>query len=211
MEGEAPAGPRGCGPAGEGAEPGAGSGAAAGLPSSGPRWEPPQGRGDGPAVVVVVANAAFEGDPPPYSPPDPKSVHLLYPPFPAGFSQQAPVLYQPEPGPGSFPPRGIPPAPLPYTPYDGQPNAGPSAAGRGQRLPKDYMVESVLVTVFCCLLTGVIALVYSHETRAALGRGDMAQANVASKKAQSLVLFSLLFGLFASISWVIYVLVALYL
>ncbi|KGL99035.1 Proline-rich transmembrane protein 1, partial [Charadrius vociferus] len=78
-------------------------------------------------------------------------------------------------------------------------------------LPKDYMVESVLVTIFCCLLTGLIALIYSHETRAALGRGDVAQANVASKRAQSLVLFSLLFGLFASISWVIYVLVALYL
>lgn len=131
--------------------------------------------------------------------------------------------------------------------FNGQPSTGPSAAGRGQHLPKDYLVESVLVTVFCCLLTGVIALVYSHEvrtarscftpnppgasnppsrccgslltspllllcqTRAALSRGDMAQANVASKKAQSLVLFSLLFGLFASISWVIYVLVALYL
>ncbi|KFP82068.1 Proline-rich transmembrane protein 1, partial [Apaloderma vittatum] len=95
--------------------------------------------------------------------------------------------------------------------YDGQPSTGPSATGRGQHLPKDYMVESVLVTVFCCLLTGVIALIYSHETRTALSRGDVAQANVASKKAQSLVLFSLLFGLFASISWVVYVLVALYL
>ncbi|NXL61210.1 PRT1B protein, partial [Chordeiles acutipennis] len=174
----------------------------------------------------------FEGDPPPYSPPDPKSLHLLYPPFPGGFSQQVPVIYQP--GPGPFPPQGTPPAPLPYPTvciphpdapraaagpplipppgfYNGQPSTRPLPAGRGQRLPKDYMVESVLVTVFCCLLTGVVALVYSHETRAALGRGDMIQANVASKKAQSLVLFSLLFGLFASISWVIYVLVALYL
>jgi len=132
--------------------------------------------------------------------------------------------------------------------YNGQLSTGPSPAGHGQRPPKDYMVESVLVTVFCCLLTGVIALVYSHEvttarsslvlnpprasvppsrccgsfltsplllpprqTRAALVRGDMAQASVASRKAQSLVLFSLLFGLFASVSWVIYVLVALYL
>ncbi|NWX80889.1 PRT1B protein, partial [Alca torda] len=184
----------------------------------------------GPVVVAAVTNAAFEGDPPPYSPPDPKSVHFLYPPFPAGFSQQVSVVYQPGPGPGPFPPpgvppQGIPPAPLPYTTvrglcspdppfvsqYNGQPSTGPSPAGRGQPLPKDYMVESVLVTIFCCLLTGVIALVYSHETRAAIGRGDMAQANVASRKAQSLVLFSLLFGLFASISWVIYVLVALYL
>ncbi|XP_052671125.1 proline rich transmembrane protein 1B [Harpia harpyja] len=207
MEGEPPVGPRGHGP-----ERGGGSGAAGGLSSSGTRWDPPTGSGDGPTVVAAAAsNAAFEGDPPPYSPPDPKSVHLLYPPFPAGFSQQAPVVYQPGRGPGPFPPQGIPPAPLPYTTYDGQPSTGPSPAGRGQRLPKDYMVESVLVTVFCCLLTGVVALLYSHETRAALGRGDVAQANVASKKAQSLVLFSLLFGLFASISWVIYVLVALYL
>ncbi|KAM6372442.1 proline rich transmembrane protein 1B [Pluvialis apricaria] len=203
MEGRAPAGP-----AAEGAEPGGGGGAAGGLPSAGTP-------GNRPRVVAAVTNAAFEGDPPPYSPPDPKSVHLLYPPFPAAFSQQPPVVYQPGPGPGpgpgpfpppGIPPAGIPPAPLPYAAYD-----GPSPAGHGQHLPKDYMVESVLVTVFCCLLTGVIALIYSHETRAALGRGDMAQANVASKKAQSLVLFSLLFGLFASISWVIYVLVALYL
>ncbi|NWH44455.1 PRT1B protein, partial [Fregata magnificens] len=175
-----------------------------------------------------ATNAAFEGDPPPYSPPDPKSVHLLYPPFPAGFSQQVPVVYQPGPGPEPFPPPGIPPAPLPYaavrgwcgtnppppppmSQYDGQLSTGPSPASHGQHLPKDYMVESVLVTIFCCLLTGVIALVYSYETRAALGRGDMAQANVASRKARSLVLLSLLFGLFASISWVIYVLVALYL
>ncbi|XP_074017423.1 proline rich transmembrane protein 1B [Numenius arquata] len=201
MEGRAPAGP-------------AAEGAQGGLPSAGT----PRDGGDGPVVVAAVTNAAFEGDPPPYSPPDPKSVHLLYPPFPAGFSQQVPVVYQPGPGPGpgpfpppSIPPPGVPPAPLPYTTYNGQPGTGPSPAGHGQRLPKDYMVESVLVTIFCCLLTGVIALVYSHETRAALSRGDMAQANVASKKAQLLVLFSLLFGLFASISWVIYVLVALYL
>uniref|UniRef100_A0A8C3K4E1 Proline rich transmembrane protein 1B n=1 Tax=Calidris pygmaea TaxID=425635 RepID=A0A8C3K4E1_9CHAR len=186
-------------------------GAEGGLPSAGT----PRDGGDGPRVLAAVTNPAFEGDPPPYSPPDPKSVHLLYPPFPAGFSQQVPVVYQPGPGPGQgpgpfpppgIPPPGIPPAPLPYAT-----STGPSPPGHGQRLPKDYMVESVLVTIFCCLLTGVIALVYSHETRAALSRGDMAQANVASKKAQSLVLFSLLFGLFASISWVVYVLVALYL
>ncbi|EHH23730.1 hypothetical protein EGK_07264, partial [Macaca mulatta] len=76
-------------------------------------------------------------------------------------------------------------------------------------LPKDYMMESVLVTLFCCLLTGLIAIVYSHETRAALGRGDLAQAEEASRKARSLVLFSLLFGVFVSTSWVIYVVVAL--
>ncbi|XP_028917870.1 proline rich transmembrane protein 1B [Ornithorhynchus anatinus] len=81
---------------------------------------------------------------------------------------------------------------------------------RRRHPPKDYMVESVLVTLFCCLLTGVIAIVYSHETRAAVNRGDLAQAEQASRKARSLVLFSLLFGVFVSISWVIYVVVVLY-
>lgn len=34
-----------------------------------------------------------------------------------------------------------------------------------QRLPppKDYMVESLLVMTFCCLVTGVFALIYSNE------------------------------------------------
>ncbi|KFP73978.1 Proline-rich transmembrane protein 1, partial [Acanthisitta chloris] len=93
---------------------------------------------------------------------------------------------------------------------NGQSAPGPSLAGRGH-LPKDYMVESMLVTLFCCLLTGVIALVFSCETRSAVDRGDMAQAYVASRRARSLVLFSLIFGLFVSISWVIYVVVVLYL
>ncbi|EHB00211.1 Proline-rich transmembrane protein 1, partial [Heterocephalus glaber] len=86
-----------------------------------------------------------------------------------------------------------------------------AAPGEHRAPPKDYMAESVLVTFFCCLLTGLIAVVYAHETRAALGRGDLAQAEETSRKARSLVLFSLLFGVFVSTSWVIYMVVALYL
>lgn len=50
----------------------------------------------------------------------------------------------------------------------------------------------------------------SLQTRAALSRGDLAQAEEASRKARWLVLFSLLFGVFVSTSWVIYVAVALH-
>ncbi|XP_057227568.1 LOW QUALITY PROTEIN: proline rich transmembrane protein 1B [Malurus melanocephalus] len=211
MDGDPPAGQ---GPTARAAEQegGGGGGAAGALPIPGTRSDPPAARGDRdrPVLVSAITNSAFEGAPPPYSPPDPKNVHVLYPPFPAGFSQQQPVFYQPGPGPRSFPAAGFPPGPLPYNIYNAQPGAGPFPASHGQQLPKDYMVESVLVTLFCCLLTGVMALIYSHETRAALARGDVAQAHVASRKAQSLVLFSLLFGLFASISWIIYVLVSLY-
>ncbi|XP_071622360.1 proline rich transmembrane protein 1B isoform X2 [Heliangelus exortis] len=212
MEEQTPSRPRGYGPPAQGAEHSGGNGAAGGLPGSSTHCDSTTSCGNRPTVVATVTNATFEGDPPPYSPPDPKSLHL-YQPFPAGFSQQVPAVYQPGPGPGPgpFPPQGVPPAPLPYNTYNVRPSTGPLPTSRGQRLPNDYMVESVLVTVFCCLLTGLIAVVYSHETRAALDRGDVAQANVASKKARSLVLISLFFGLFTSITWVIYVLVSLYL
>ncbi|KAM9206913.1 proline rich transmembrane protein 1B isoform 1-T1 [Dugong dugon] len=177
-----------------------------------------------------VPNIGFVGEPPPYAPPDPKAVHLLYPPFP-----QVPVLFQPGPSPQAL--YSPPPAATPLYSAGSSPPLplfSPSAAGGGgtfpfpmynspvagmpapatvehRPLPKDYMMESVLVTLFCCLLTGLIAIVYSHETRAALSRGDLAQAEEASRKARSLVLFSLLFGVFVSTSWVIYVVVALYL
>ncbi|XP_040387997.1 proline rich transmembrane protein 1B [Cygnus olor] len=176
---------------------GTGAGAGAG---------PPPGAERGPRAVAALSSgpAAFEGEPPPYSPPDPRSAHLLCPPFAPAFAPQPSSAFQP--GLGPCPQPG---APLPFIPFEPRPSPAPPAAS--QQPPKDYLVESVLVTVFCCLLTGVVALVYSHETRAALSRGDVAQAKVASRKAQSLVLFSLLFGLFASFSWVVYVLVALYL
>ncbi|XP_072792933.1 proline rich transmembrane protein 1B isoform X3 [Taeniopygia guttata] len=171
MDGEPPAGPQGRGPAsgaepGDGtgaAEPGDGTGAAEGPPTPGTRSDAPAASADRPVAVSVVTNSAFEGAPPPYSPPDPKSFPLLYPPFPAGFSQQGPVVYPSWPGPRPVPGPGFPPGPLPYSTPHTQQAAGPSPAGRGPQLPKDYMVESVVVTLFCCLLTGLIALVYSYE------------------------------------------------
>ncbi|KAM6184164.1 proline rich transmembrane protein 1B [Erethizon dorsatum] len=157
----------------------------------------------GPKAAGSAPHIGFTAEPPPYEPPDPKAAPALFAPFPP------PVL---------LPPVLLPPAPAALFP--------PAASGafafpaycspvvapvEHRPPPKDYMTESVLVTLFCCLLTGLIAIVYSHETRAALGRGDLAQAEAASRKARLLVLFSLLFGVFVSTSWVIYVVVALYL
>lgn len=48
--------------------------------------------------------------------------------------------------------------------YNSPVAGGPVPAGVEHRPPpKDYIMESVLVTLFCCLLTGLIAIVYSHE------------------------------------------------
>ncbi|XP_010855245.1 PREDICTED: proline-rich transmembrane protein 1-like [Bison bison bison] len=159
--------------------------------------EAPEGPpGDPPAEASAAAHLLY---PPPFPPP------VLFPPAPA-----APALYPP-PAP-LFPAPTAQPLFATFPVYNSPVAGVPAPAPAEHRpLPKDYMMESVLVTLFCCLLTGLIAIVYSHETRAALARGDLAQAQEASRKARSLVLFSLLFGVFVSTSWVIYVVVALYL
>uniref|UniRef100_A0A8D2AB72 Proline rich transmembrane protein 1B n=1 Tax=Sus scrofa TaxID=9823 RepID=A0A8D2AB72_PIG len=167
------------------------------------------------ATAGGVPNIGFVGEPPPYAPPDPKAEHLLYPPFPQPVLfppvSAPPALYPPPPSP-LFPAPAVQPLFTPFPVYNSPVAGVPAPATAEPRpLPKDYMMESVLVTLFCCLLTGLLAIVYSHESRAALGRGDLAHAEEASRKARSLVLFSLLFGVFVSTSWVIYVVVALYL
>nr|XP_033816003.1 proline rich transmembrane protein 1B [Geotrypetes seraphini] len=159
---------------------------------------------DSPGIV----SSGFTGDPPPYSPPDPKAIHLLYPSFQSNFSGQVTIMHQPEPS-NQMLYQNLSPGTLPYTIYNGS-IGGYLPQAEVRRPPKDYMVESVLVMLFCCLMTGIIAIVYSNETRTALKRGDILQARNTSQKARSLVLFSLLFGVFVSISWVIYVVVTLY-
>ncbi|KAG8429915.1 hypothetical protein GDO86_018856 [Hymenochirus boettgeri] len=156
-----------------------------------------------------IENNGFVGDPPPYSPPDPKIAHLLYPGFQPNISGQMPILYQPGPtAQNIYSVAHMPPGSYPYIINDGSLGIPPP---RPEIRTKDYMVESVLVMIFCCFLTGIIAVVYSHETRTSLSRGDILQAQAASRKARSLVLFSLLFGVFVSISWIIYVVVAIFL
>lgn len=157
-----------------------------------------------------IENTAFVGDPPPYSPPDPKIAHLLYPSYPTNFSSSMAVMYQSSPTLQSvYTHQNLPPGSYPYIINEG--SMGMPPPPQPEVRTKDYMVESVLVMFFCCFLTGIIAVVYSHETRTALSRGDVLQAQEASRKARSLVLFSLLFGVFVSVSWIIYVVVAIFL
>lgn len=102
---------------------------------------------------------------------------------------------------------------LPREPWPGQARSQPLTAWRGQL---SSLCTGAGRAPWCRwegvrglgLLTAPPILL---QTRAALARGDLAQAQEASRKARSLVLFSLLFGVFVSTSWVIYVVVALYL
>ncbi|XP_066499387.1 proline rich transmembrane protein 1B [Hoplias malabaricus] len=146
-------------------------------------------------------------DPPPYSPPDPKLAYLIYaPPLPHYPTQQV-IACQP----GANPPAFYQPSFLPsstYPSYAIYMNGSPLGEDQPP-LPKDYLVESLLVTIFCCLMSGLVALMYAYETRAALARGDIQEGERASQKARLLVMFSLIFGVIVFVGWIIYVVIAI--
>ncbi|XP_021117223.1 vegetative cell wall protein gp1 [Heterocephalus glaber] len=119
----------------------------------------------GPKAAGSVPHIGFTTEPPPYAPLDPKAAPALFAPFPP------PVLLPPAPA-ALFPPGPLFSATVPGA-YTFPAYCSPAAApGEHRAPPKDYMAESVLVTFFCCLLTGLIAVVYAHEVG---GRGGAAR------------------------------------
>jgi hypothetical protein len=60
---------------------------------------------------------------------------------------------------------------------------------------QNYLVFAILATVFCCLPTGIPAIVYAAQVNGKLQAGDLAGAQVASKNAKLWCLISLGLGL----------------
>ncbi|RXN31480.1 proline-rich transmembrane 1-like protein [Labeo rohita] len=163
-----------------------------------PPYTGPAG-GDGPTNSVPP-------NPPPYSPPDPKTAYLMYPSALPHYPNQPVIACQPGANPAFYQPSFLPPSTYPsYTIYMN----GPPLGEEQPPLPKDYLVESLLVTIFCCIMSGLVAVMYSYETRAALTRGDIREAEKTSQKARLLVMFSLMFGIFVFVGWIIYVVIVL--
>ena len=66
--------------------------------------------------------------------------------------------------------------------------------------PKTWLVESILVTIFCCQILGIISIIYSAGVESKFYRGDIAGAESSSKTAKTLVIISFAFGIFAVIA-----------
>ena len=61
--------------------------------------------------------------------------------------------------------------------------------------PDDYMCYSVFVTLCCCWLIGIFAIIRSAECRAAIAVGDRVTAEKKSSEARSNANLSLIFGI----------------
>lgn len=60
---------------------------------------------------------------------------------------------------------------------------------------QNYLVFAILTTVFCCLPTGIPAIVYAAQVNGKLQAGDLAGAQIASNNAKMWCLISLGLGL----------------
>lgn len=62
-------------------------------------------------------------------------------------------------------------------------------------MPKTYLTEAILVTLFCCLPLGIVAIIKASGVSQAFNRGDYDGANRASQEAGKWVKWSFILGL----------------
>ena len=67
----------------------------------------------------------------------------------------------------------------------------------------NYLVPAILVTVFCCLPAGIVAIVYAAQVNGKLQAGDIAGAQQSSKNAKLWSWISAGVALFGSIAYIL--------
>ena len=63
---------------------------------------------------------------------------------------------------------------------------GPAAGGP----PPNYLVPAILVTLFCCLPGGIVAIIFATQVNGKYASGDVQGAMEASKKAKLFTMIS---------------------
>ena len=79
-------------------------------------------------------------------------------------------------------------------------NTAPQGQSYPQRVP-NYLVQAILVTIFCCLPFGVVSIVFAAQVNGKLDAGDYAGALETSKKAKTWAWVSFWLGLAVGIIW----------
>jgi hypothetical protein len=73
----------------------------------------------------------------------------------------------------------------------------------------NYLVQSILVTIFCCWPFGIPAIVYAAKVNGLVGSGDIAGATEASGKAKFWCWMSLGAGLCIGILYALFIIVSI--
>jgi hypothetical protein len=140
--------------------------------SGGEEWGQPQEPQQPPPPAGPPPQQQRPGGYQPPPPPTSGGYQAPPPPPPSGGYQASP----PQQGPGGYQ------APPPQQPgYGGQP---PGYVGPVAQTIPNYLVFSILTTLFCCLPAGVVGIIYSSQVNTKLSQGDAAGAKKASDNAK---------------------------
>ncbi len=71
--------------------------------------------------------------------------------------------------------------------------------------PKNYLVESILVTIFCCLIFGIIGIVNASKVNSEYNAGNYEAAMEASKNAKKWTLWGFIIGALIGVAYFILV------
>lgn len=96
------------------------------------------------------------------------------------------------------PPEGSQLPPVPPTPGQGIATPYPRTSVTGAPVP-NYLVWAILVTLFCFLPTGIVAIVYASQVNSKLAAGDVAGAREASNKAKMWTIISAVVGVLVGV------------
>lgn len=88
-------------------------------------------------------------------------------------------MTQPPPPPPDYPP-----------PSPGYPPQQPAG-----QAPNNYLVWSILVTLFCCLPFGIVAIVKSSQVNGLWAQGRYAEAQASAESAKKWVIWSAVIGI----------------
>lgn len=67
-------------------------------------------------------------------------------------------------------------------------------AGATQSVP-NYLVQAILVTIFCCLPLGIVGIIFATQVNTKLAAGDYAGAVEASNKAKQWTMIGFIAGI----------------
>ncbi|MCR5414101.1 MAG: CD225/dispanin family protein [Kiritimatiellae bacterium] len=59
----------------------------------------------------------------------------------------------------------------------------------------NHMVGAILSTIFCCLIGGIVSIVYASQVNTKLAQGDIAGAQEASRKANGWITANVVIGI----------------
>ncbi|MCM1319812.1 MAG: CD225/dispanin family protein [Muribaculaceae bacterium] len=64
--------------------------------------------------------------------------------------------------------------------------------------PKSHLLAAILVTIFCCTIPGVIAIVFGSSVSSRLAMGDYEGAMKASRRAEGWIIAGFVLGLLST-------------